>query len=403
MNEQISEKVIEKKHFVGIDISMDSFYAAVMDEKGKVFWNESFKMDEEGFKSFYEKIQKHPNRLAGMESTSTYHINLLLFLVEQQESVVLLNPMLVKRYVTSQTLRKCKTDKADARMIASYVRNKEESLMKYVLAPSQHLFRLARCKENVSKQISSYKTKLKQMIRTTFPELIKKKYAIYTDSMLNLLLLFPSASSFCNAGEKKVEKYIQKFSKGKGKNVSYTGDILCNLAKHSIGRTDPSIEFVIKQTIETLCFFQNKKKELIKRLKKEVGKFSMEEVDILSSIPGVGKDSAVHFMAEINNIGKFPNYKALTAYIGTDPGIEQSGQSFHRKKISKRGNSSLRRLGFIMAQKVIQYCPRFKEYYLKKRKEGMAYRKAVIAVWNKLLRTLFSMLQNHTYFLISDS
>jgi len=144
MKEQISEKVIEKKHFVGIDISMDSFYAAVMDEKGKVFWNESFKMNEEGFKSFYEKIQKHPNRLAGMESTSTYHINLLLFLVEQQESVVLLNPMLVKRYVTSQTLRKCKTDKADARMIASYVRDKEESLMEYVLAPSQHFLNLSK-------------------------------------------------------------------------------------------------------------------------------------------------------------------------------------------------------------------------------------------------------------------
>ncbi len=41
MNEQISENLLRKKHFVGIDISMDSFMSAVMDEKVSI-WNKFF-------------------------------------------------------------------------------------------------------------------------------------------------------------------------------------------------------------------------------------------------------------------------------------------------------------------------------------------------------------------------
>jgi transposase len=315
---------------------------------------------------------------------------------------VLLNPMLVKRYISSHTLRNCKTDKADASVIASFVKDTRESLVPYTETQAHHLFRLARCKEDVTHQIASQKTKLKQLLRLTFPELVDS-FEIYTHVLLQLLSYYPSAQAFCKAGEKKIDKRLLALSKGKGKPVSYTGHSICSLAQHSIGHTDPSVEFVIQQTIQTLQFYQMKKNEVKTKLEEEVEQIALEEVQILSSIPGIGKDSAVQFMAEVGHINRFRNYKALTAYVGTDPGIEQSGQSLHRKKISKRGNASLRRLGFIVAQKVIQYCPRFQEYYQKKRSEGMAYKKAVIAVWNKLLRMIFSMLQRRTYFLLSDS
>jgi transposase len=401
-NENVSANTCDSTHFVGVDISMKSFHVALLKEKRKVLWDESFSMDQKGFKAFYQKLQSYPNCIVGMESTSTYHLNLLLYLLEKEVFVVLLNPMLVKRYISSQTLRNCKTDKADAAVIASFLKDTRESLVPYTETQSHHLFRLARCKEEVTHQITAFKTKLKQLLRLTFPELVDS-YEIYATTLLQLLTFYPSAQAFCKAGEKKIDKRLLALSKGKGKPVSYTGHSICSLAQHSIGHTDSSVEFVIQQTIQTLQFYQMKKNEVKTKLEEEVEQIALEEVQILSSIPGIGKDSAVQFMAEINHIGRFRNHKALTAYIGTDPGIEQSGQSLHRKKISKRGNASLRRLGFIVAQKVIQYCPRFQEYYQKKRGEGMAYKKAVIAVWNKLLRMIFSMLQRRTYFVLSDS
>lgn len=401
-NEKVVANTCDSTYFVGVDISMKSFHVALIQEKKNVLWDESFSMNQKGFEAFYQKLQSYSNCIVGMESTSTYHLNLLLYLLEKEVFVVLLNPMLVKRYISSQTLRNCKTDKADASVIASFVKDTRESLTPYTETQTHHLFRLARCKEDMTHQITALKTKLKQLLRLTFPELVDS-YKIYTATMLQLVTFYPSAQAFYKAGEKKIDKRLLALSKGKGKPVSYTGHSICHLAHHSIGRTDPSVEFVIQQTIQTLQFFETKKKEVKAKLEEEVKKFAVEDVQILSSIPGIGKDSAVHFMAEIGSMDRFRNYKALTAYIGTDPGIEQSGQSLHRKKISKRGNASLRRLGYIIAQKVIQYCPRFQEYYQKKRNEGMAYKKALIAVWNKLLRTIFSMLQRRTYFVLSDS
>jgi hypothetical protein len=45
-----------------------------------------------------------------------------------------------------------------------------------------------------------------------------------------------------------------------------------------------------------------------------------------------------------------------------------------------------------MGQSLIVHNPNFKEYYEKKKKEGMPYRKAMIALCNKLLRILYALL-----------
>jgi hypothetical protein len=38
----------------------------------------------------------------------------------------------------------------------------------------------------------------------------------------------------------------------------------------------------------------------------------------------------------------------------------------------------------------------FKSYYLKRREDGLLYKKAVIATAHKLVRTIFAMLSNRT-------
>jgi hypothetical protein len=51
-----------------------------------------------------------------------------------------------------------------------------------------------------------------------------------------------------------------------------------------------------------------------------------------------------------------------------------------------------------MTTKVIQFNERFKQYYLKRIKEGLPYKKAVLATAHKLIRVMFAMLTNKTLF-----
>jgi len=55
-----------------------------------------------------------------MESTASYHVNLFSYLVSEGYKVLLINPLLISNYVKMQ-LRKTKTDKKDAVVIAQFL------------------------------------------------------------------------------------------------------------------------------------------------------------------------------------------------------------------------------------------------------------------------------------------
>jgi transposase len=85
--------------------------------------------------------------------------------------------------------------------------------------------------------------------------------------------------------------------------------------------------------------------------------------------------------------------------MGMDPTIKQSGSSINvNGKISKRGNAHLRRTLWQMASAVKRYSPTFEEYYQKKRNEDKKYKQAVIAVANKLIKTLYALLKNKSHY-----
>jgi len=51
-----------------------------------------------------------------------------------------------------------------------------------------------------------------------------------------------------------------------------------------------------------------------------------------------------------------------------------------------------------MAFAVRKFSPQFQQYYLKKRREGKKYKQAVIAVANKLIKTLYALLKNNSFY-----
>lgn len=75
-------------------------------------------MNLNGFNSFLSAVPD--DTVFVMESTGRYHKNLCHFLIDKSFSVCIENSMMIKNYVKSTTLRKTKTDRADALSIARY-------------------------------------------------------------------------------------------------------------------------------------------------------------------------------------------------------------------------------------------------------------------------------------------
>ncbi len=51
-----------------------------------------------------------------------------------------------------------------------------------------------------------------------------------------------------------------------------------------------------------------------------------------------------------------------------------------------------------MTTKVIMFNERFREYYLKRKKDGLPYKMAVLATAHKLIRVIYAMLSKKTFF-----
>ena len=156
---------------------------------------------------------------------------------------------------------------------------------------------------------------------------------------------------------------------------------------------------ILISKIKQLEFLQTQLDEFNEIIEQFVDEHHNDDIELLTSISGTGKASASSFIIELGDINNFATHKQLTAFIGTDPTIYQSGTSVNVKgSISKRGNSHLRRAIWHMARAATVLNETLKAYYDKKRSEGKTFKQSVIAVANKLIRIIFSMLKNNTKF-----
>jgi transposase len=88
----------------------------------------------------------------------------------------------------------------------------------------------------------------------------------------------------------------------------------------------------------------------------------------------------------------------ILAFAGLDPTTPQSGKYEGMSMISRRGNRHLRKIIYNMTFCVVRYDGPFREYFFRRKREGLPFRKALLATAHKLIRTIFVMLTNRTHY-----
>jgi transposase len=391
------------KLFVGIDVSKDSFSATGINPEGNVCFSLSAAMDKGGFSELMKAITSCCKDLSavltGMESTGCYHINLFSFLSDRVANTVIINPLLISNFA-KMSLRKTKTDKKDSLTIARFLLAHESSIKQFSISQDTKDFRdVAREKESISNLIASTKNEIKRILQTTFPEL-ESICNVFTVTMLLFLKEFPSAR-FIRASKAKV--IAEAFERcGRGRRVSINADEIIKAAKNSIASDSLSKELILPQKISTLLHLMEQLDKMTDILCNLSESIAIQEMEIITSIDGIGSSTGAAFLAEIGDISNFSSHKSLIAFAGLDPTVYQSGKFQGTSRISKRGNRHLRRLVYLMTIGVIRCNAFFKAYFLKRRKDGLPFRKAVMATAHKLLRTIFAMLSHNLKFHVKE-
>ena len=392
------------KLFVGIDVSKDSFSASGLDAKGQVCFSLSAAMAKSGFAELMKAIASNSKDIssvmAGMESTGCYHIDLFSFLSDKGANAVVINPLLISNFA-KLSLRKTKTDKKDALTIAKFIFIHRDSLEQFSISQDTKDFRdIAREREAISHLIASLKNEIKRILQTTFPEL-ESICNVFTDTMLIFLKEFPSARFIRATKTKGVADALDRC--GRGRKVTIRADDIVRAAKSSIASNSLAKELILPQKISTLLHLMEQMDKLSGILSELCASIAIEEMQIITSIDGIGDATGAAFLAEIGDINNFPSHKSLIAYAGIDPTVFQSGKFEGTSRISKRGNRHLRRIVYLMTVGVIRCNAFFKAYFLKRKKDGLPFRKAVMATAHKLIRVIFAMLSHKTHFRVKEN
>jgi transposase len=386
--------------FVGIDVSKDYSSAQGLDREGKKVFYLEFAMNGEGFSQFLEMVKRHWEDLSGvmvgMESTGCYHINLFAFLCSKGMECVVINPLLISNFARL-SLRKTKTDKKDALTIAQFLlaHRGELSRVSYCQS-SQDLKDLARERESLAVMIAGLKNDVRRLLQMTFPEL-EHRCKLFTETMLRFLMKFPSARTIRTAKPRDVSKALIH-AEGKRKRVFISAEEIIKLAKASVASESVAKEWILSEKIETLLYLEQKKARMTEALVEACRSMRVDELDIITSVDGISKITGSTFLAELGDIKSFRSHKHMIAFAGLDPSVHQSGQYEGISRLSKRGNRHLRRVIFLMTLCAVRSQNIFREYFLKRKGEGLPAKKAILATAHKLLRVLFAMLTTKSYF-----
>ena len=114
------------------------------------------------------------------------------------------------------------------------------------------------------------------------------------------------------------------------------------------------------------------------------------------AIPGVGPLTALAMVAT-HHRGPFRSADAFIAFMGMDVRVRDSGKYRGRRKLTKKGDSELRRLLFNAAMQG-RRSALWEPYYLALRARGMSTTAAFVALGRKLAKVCFALLRKNTDF-----
>jgi transposase len=327
---------------IGIDLGDRKHAVCVLDAKGSILKQESITNTRQSLRAL---SKRHPGALVvmevGMHSPWTSRL-----LKELGHRVLVANPRKVRAIYQNER----KSDRKDAEMLARLGRSDEK-----LVHPVEHV-----CEEM---QRDLLQIKLRDNLVRQRVDIISS--VRFTLKSLGVMLPSPSSESFAGKARNALKK------------------------EHSelLELIEPSLCVLDEMTAR------------IRLLEKAIAAMAAEkypESEFLTQISGVGQLTSLTFILTIGDPTRFGCKRDVGAFLGLVPRRDQSGETDKQLRISKAGNSYLRKLLVGCAQHILgPFGPdtALKRKGLKLAEKGgpRAKRKAVVAVARNLAVLLLTL------------
>ena len=392
---------------VGIDVSKGKSMVAILRPFGEIVYSPfEIKHTSHDINSLVDLIHSvdGESRVV-MEHTGRYYEVLAHQLSEADIFVSTINPKLIKDF-DNDSLRKVKSDKADAVKIARYALDKWQNLKQYSLMDElrNQLKTMNRQFGFYMKHKTAMKNNLIGILDQTYPGVNtyfdsparsdgSQKWVDFASIYWHVdCVRKMSLNAFTDHYQKWCKRKKYNFSKSKAEEIyGKAKGLVPVLPKDEITKR------IIKQAVEQLNSASSTVEELRTLMNDTASK--LPEYPIVMAMNGIGPSLGPQLIAEIGDVTRFTHKGAITAFAGVDPGVNESG-TFSQKSVptSKRGSADLRKTLFLVMDVLIKTMPLDDPVYQfldKKRSQGKPYYVYMTAGANKFLRIYYGRVKEY--------
>jgi len=353
----------------GVDVHRDMLVATIIGDSLKE--TKRFMNDVDGINGLKEWLKGHGCGRVVMESSGIYWVSLYLALEDAGFDVLLANAWQVKAIPGK------KTDQSSSEWLANLLRS---GLVKPSYVPEKRVREL--------RELTRLRVKLIGT-RTAFKNRCHKVL-----NRVNIRLGSKLSDVFGKAGSEVLEglmegKTVDDILEHTGSRwLKKRGDEIKEVVKGVLSQSDI---FVLKQCVDMVKQVDEKILEVDAQIETLVNE---RDVDIVASVPGVGRKSAAVITAEIGDANRFLDGKKIASAAGLAPSVYQSAGKSFTGGITKQGSRWLRRIMVEVAHVAVRARDsKLRAFYLRvKAKKGE--KTAIVAVARKMLTIIHHLLVN---------
>ena len=392
--------------YIGIDVSKFKHDLAVMNEHKKLL-GKTFVIRENptGYSYLTERLEqlraKYQTQTfyVGMEATADYWKNLFHFFQNQTGcQVVVINPVKINAFAKTM-LRRAKTDAVDAQIIAQYLVEKKPQASYFRPPILENLKDLNTQIRALKKKQTMAVNRLRGELGKVAPEIEQQFRYIQGKQILTILNHFPTAKMIEQASIEQMRQIRYGEKQWRIPEASLLK--VTQLAQNSIGyKSGLGAGWVVQSLVRTIHHYQTEIEFLKEQIVQLYETVQSNNADILTTISGVTKESAIIMDAYFGDVNRFRTKKEFVAFFGMNPVVNQSGKRTNRKSyLQKKGSGFVRQKLFLISLNLIkaQQEP-FYSYYQRLISAGKPKLVAICATMRKLLVIMFRMLKTQQNF-----
>ncbi|MFF3929302.1 IS110 family RNA-guided transposase [Streptomyces hirsutus] len=382
--------------WAGIDAGKGHHWAAVVDETGATLWSKQVDNDESAILTALGEILDLADEVHwAVDISGTSSALLLALLAAHGQQAVYVPGRTVNR-MSGAYRGEAKTDARDAYVIAETARHRSDFAT--IDVPAQLAADLALLTAHRSDLVADrvrMTNRLRDVLTGVFPALERSFDYSNHKGALVLLTGYQTPAAIRRRGRARLTAWLANRIVRSADAVAATALEAAQAQQTTLPGEDVAAQIIADLATQILAL-----EDRLKRIDRQIRDTFRRhpQAEIIESMPGIGPVLGAEFVVAAGDLSAYADAGHLASAAGLVPVPRDSGRRTGNLHRPKRYSRRLRRVFYMSAQtSIIREGPN-RDFYLKKRAEGLKHVQAVIALARRRASVLWALLRDNRVF-----